>query len=1089
MITKEHKAKIIEGIAIEDVVSRYVPDLKRKGRHMWACCPFHNEKTPSFCVTPDTGRWHCFGQCQEGGNVIDFMMKIENLTYPLACQKLLKDYLHIELKDADLYLTPEEEALEKKRETMLIYNDLVCKWFVEQLHKNTPSAKAAKDYIAFRWEDEDFCKEMSIGYAPDSWDELVDWAKGKSFDLDIFQEMGLIKISNNTHKLFSFFRNRVMIPIRDIYGRVIGFSGRALDDNGPKYMNSCNSLIYNKEKSIFGIDRAMRQARKEEKVYLVEGAPDAMRMQMIGINNTVATLGGSWTKSQFEQLKRLNVSLCFIPDSDTPKEGETLGVGTKYVIKNGIEAIRMGFSVSVREIPNDTGKKMDPDSYIKSENIFNGMNEEEFILWFARITWNKDFLAEEKVRFIGEVCNLIVYIKDENIQESYINELVKKYHNRPLWTSGMRTARRRQHEEKTRKSSQEEYEMLQTYGFTIKNNCYYSCGKDGAQKKLSNFILKPCIHVLDDVLPLRIFEIINDDPGSKPEIVELDMETFTSSKSLRKKLFGLGNYVWLGDENALLQLQAYLAKTTETAKQIRQMGWQREGFYCFCNGAVEDDEWIPVDEMGIVRLKKGNIYIPAMSKLYKDSKELFVNERKFIHLNYSRISFCDYFAKVIQVFGDNAKVGTCFALGSFFRDIIVNKLGFFPIFNIFGPKGSGKTQLGTSLMGLVIREHKPTSLGTATLAALSEEVAFSSNAPLHLDEYKNDIGFWKIEWLKDMWGGIGRSRMSLDKDKRREQSRVDCALIITGQEIPTADIALFTRLIFVSCDKQHHTKEERALFEELVEIRKLGLTHLTIEILKHRNSFAAIFDEAWKKAGNDLEKMLDGEDIIDRIEHNWQVVLAVYLSLEKCLDMPFSYEDLLDICVKGIKRQNSMCNSTDEIATFWNIISSAQQKGLLKEGQDFMIRTKDKFNVTSSKQPLMFNPPARILMIRKNITFMTYRQLGKQMDVKIIPSESMLFYLQNTPDYIGVSSTAQRFKRYGPNGMPQQDIKTDEKGSIISSKIIWDRDRPICFDYEKICKKFGIIMDSSMMEEIDSQVDNNTPPLEEGSMNFDDEPF
>lgn len=353
MITKEHKAKIIEGIAIEDVVSRYVPDLKRKGRHMWACCPFHNEKTPSFCVTPDTGRWRCFGQCQEGGNVIDFMMKIENLTYPLACQKLLNDYLHIELKDADLYLTPEEEAREKKRETMLIYNDLVCKWFVEQLHKEAPSAKAAKDYIAFRWEDEDFCKEMTIGYAPDSWDELVDWAKGKSLDLDILQEMGLIKISNNTHKLFSFFRNRVMIPIRDIYGRVIGFSGRALDDNGPKYMNSSNSLIYNKEMSIFGIDRAMRQARKEEKVYLVEGGPDAMRMQMIGINNTVATLGGSWTRSQFEQLKRLNVSLCFIPDSDTPKEGETLGVGTKYVIKNGIEAIRMGFSVSVREIPNN----------------------------------------------------------------------------------------------------------------------------------------------------------------------------------------------------------------------------------------------------------------------------------------------------------------------------------------------------------------------------------------------------------------------------------------------------------------------------------------------------------------------------------------------------------------------------------------------------------------------------------------------------------------------------------------------------------------------------------------------------------------
>lgn len=678
----------------------------------------------------------------------------------------------------------------------------------------------------------------------------------------------------------------------------------------------------------------------------------------------------------------------------------------------------MGFSVSVREIPNDTGKKMDPDSYITSVLVFNDMVEEEFILWYARVNSREDFLAEERVRFVADVCDLIVCIKDQSVQETYINSLVKKYHNRPLWTSGMRNARRRMHEENTRRSSREEYEMLQTYGFTIKNNCYYICGKDGAQKKISNFILKPCVHVIDDVLPLRIFEMENDEPGSKPLIVEVDMETFISSKNLRKQFFGMGNYVWSGDENALLQLQAYLAKTTEQARLVRQMGWHREGFYCFCNGAFDDGEWIPVDDMGIVRLKNGNFYIPAMSKLYKDSDQLFINERKFVHLGFSTISLKDYLTKMVTVFGDNAKVGICFLFATLFRDIIKEVTEFFPILNIFGPKSSGKTQLGMSLTAFVMREHKPTSLGTGTLPALSDEVASVRNAPVHIDEYKNEAGFKKIEWLKDLWGGIGRTKMNMDKDKKREQARVDCGIILTGQEMPTADIALFSRVIFLTYDRQHHIKEERECYDDLVRERKLGPTHLAIEVLRNRGSFEASFSEAWNKAVEDVEERLDGEEIMDRIEHNWLVPLATFLALEKCIDMPFTYDDLLGICVKGIKRQNTMCNSTDELAKFWNIISSAQQKGLLREGQDYLIKTKEKLNITQRKEPYVFAPPARVLMIRRNIFFTIYKQLGKQMDEKLLPTESMLFYLSNTPEFLGTSLTAQRFKRIGPNGMP-----------------------------------------------------------------------
>lgn len=140
------------------------------------------------------------------------------------------------------------------------------------------------------------------------------------------------------------------------------------------------------------------------------------------------------------------------------------------------------------------------------------------------------------------------------------------------------------------------------------------------------------------------------------EIIELNMEEFTSSKKLRQKLVGIGNYTWLADDSSQIQLMRYLAKVSETAVEIKQLGWQQQGFYCFCNGALEDGVWHPVDDKGIVRLEKRNYYLPAMSQIYKDSTELYSNERKFRHQTYSNISLHDYFSKIVDVFGDNAVI-------------------------------------------------------------------------------------------------------------------------------------------------------------------------------------------------------------------------------------------------------------------------------------------------------------------------------------------------------------------------------------------------------------------------------------------------
>lgn len=1078
---------VLDQVPIEDVVKKYTKSLKRVGREYVACCPLpgHTENTPSFHVSPDKGYYYCFG-CQRGGNVISFYMEMEGVPFPVAVKALLKDYLNIELKEADIQRKPEDEEKEKLRETMLIYNKKINEFFVEQIKKKTPEAQAAHDYVIKRW-GQKFCEETAIGYAPASWTAMFDWARSSSLDLNILTQMAIFTPSEKTGKPIPFYYDRVTIPIRDRYNNIIGFTARTLteDDKIPKYKNSKNSLIYSKDTSIFGINTAARQARIEEKMILVEGGPDVLKLQSLNILNTVASLGGAWTEHQFEKLKKLHVKLCFIPDSDKLKEGETIAVGFRNVMRSGTMAMHMGFSVSVREIPSKAGQKRDADSYIKSRRIFDNLKEEEFILWYARKTFRKSMLAEERQKFIADLCDLILCINDDDLQEEYFSELVAKYGHRTAWQNGLKAAKLRKQEKENKPKESNGIDMLRDYGFIEKGNCYYGTTKEGKEVPWSNFKLKPLFHIKDPILPVRLFEIRNND-GDKPELLELDMETLTSSKNLRKKLLGVGNYTWMADDAALVKLQRYLAKETETAVEIKQLGWNRLGFFSFCNGAWEDGQWYDVDKMGIVRLKAGNFYLPALSELYKNSEELYVNEKKFIRKKYAPFDMTEYFIKIIQVFGDNAIIGLMFYIATLFRDIIKPKIQFFPILNIFGPKGSGKTQLAKTLSQFFFDAPDPPNLESATFASLSDTVASVCDAIVHLDEYKNNIPPVRIEWLKDLWGGIGRVRMNMDKDKKREQARVECGIVMTGQEMPTSDIALFSRLIFLTYDKQHHTAEERKRYDELMKMRQMGGTHITLQLLEHRDSFETSFHNAWLKAGLDIERALKGAPIMDRIEHNWQVPLAAYLAIEPTVRLPFSYEELLRLCIEGMKRQNNLCDNTDEIAKFWNIIDSAHQKGMFKEGQDYVVRYKSVLHTNLRKQPFNFEREQAILMIRKNSMLATYRQLGRQMDENLLPSESLLHYIINTNEYLGTTLSPERFKRFKPDGTPQQRPLTDDNGTILGYKTVWDKDRPLCFKYDRISKKYGIILDSDFSDK-DEEKPGKQPDLFDHS--HDDDPY
>lgn len=384
MIKQEIIDRIISDVSIEDVArDEGISFTKEHGKKKWACCPFHKEKTASFYVDTATNCWRCFGSCRSGGNVISLYRKLKNgLPFPIACKELAKKYLNEDIED-DYKPSKEDEEKQKEQEAMRIVLTYAQSYFEECMSAVGPASIKAREAVRKRW-GADSIATFGIGYAPR--DGFIEWAKRKQLDLDILEQVGLI--GDGERGKFAMLRDRYTIPIYDKMSRVIGFTARTLSEREDicKYLNLKNSPIYHKNTSVFGINYAQKEARLKDKFYLVEGAPDVIRLQSIGILNTVASLGGAWTENQLKQLYKLSHKVTFIPDADTQKPGNEFPAGTANVIANGRAALQAGFTVNVREIPVDypAAKKEDPDSWIVDIGHFQQMKEEEFIFWYCR---------------------------------------------------------------------------------------------------------------------------------------------------------------------------------------------------------------------------------------------------------------------------------------------------------------------------------------------------------------------------------------------------------------------------------------------------------------------------------------------------------------------------------------------------------------------------------------------------------------------------------------------------------------------------------------------------------------------------------
>lgn len=1036
MIPKTIIEKILDAAHIEDVVGEFLP-LQKRGTIYRALCPFHQEKTPSFTVTPNRSMFYCFG-CHKGGNVITFLMEHENMTYPEAVRWLGRKY-GIEVEEREETIDEKQQRL--KRESLLIVNTAVHKHYREVFLRYKP----AQDYAYRRW-GQKYCDEIEIGFAPIDGKALAHLPLQKEF----LQELGLINPQG-----YDFFQNRIVIPIKDRYQHIIGFTARVMDDSQPKYLNSKESLLYSKRSTVFGLDVAWRAAGKTGQMYLVEGAPDCMRLHAIGVQNAVADLGSAWTVEQFQLIKRAANKVCFIPDNDPLKGGADYGTGIEAVMKAGKLATEQHLTVSVKEITTtEEGKKEDPDTYFKNQTLFKAVEEEDFILWLAAKLFEKSGNTEQKSDAVKRIAHLLSFIDDDTKLTMFIDALTKYHRGKLFWQKAIENERTRRDSPK-----EDDIDLNRQYGFWIDRGKYFSTTEKSGVLEWSNFTLTPLFHIKDPLMAKRLYLLTNE-LGVK-EIVEMEQEDLISLQKFRQKLESLGNFIWKAGEKELIKLKSFLYEKTETAAQIKQLGWNKKGFFAFGNGIFDGLQFHEVNEYGIVHLgEKGNFYLPALSRIYKENTDYFRFERQFVHFNFSMISLRDFTRQLFLVFGDNGKIGFCFYLATLFRDIITLTTRSFPILDLFGPKGSGKSELGHTLMSFFVIDNIPPNIQNSTIPALNDTVAAAANALVHIDEYKNGIDTAKIEFIKDLWDGTGRTRMNMAADKKKETTAVDAGVIISGQEMPTADIALFSRLIFLSFPKSNFTASEKANYQQLLQIRSKGLSHLTLQLLAHRDKFGQCFYDQYRQTLDDVNSRLTSHTIIDRIVQNWVIPLTSFRCLEGKLDTTLSYKELLEITVEGIVHQNMECKTNDELGSFWRMVQFLNSEGEINEDADFKIKAVSRFRSTLVSETV-WTEPRKILYLQKTRIFMLYKLNAHRNGETSLPEESLRYYLENSKEYLGEQRMTYHVVKKGNQVLDFEH--RDAKGQPTKMSV---QQRSYCFDYEKLVEAFDINLEMSRNEDI-----------------------
>lgn len=524
---------------ILDLVSEYVK-LEKRGRNYIGLCPFHDEKTPSFTVSEDKQICHCFG-CKKGGNVFQFTQEIKDLSFVEAVKELGERInISVDIGNSSDYTS----QIASNDLTMIEMHELIHEYYQYALLK-TVEGEEALNYLTKRGFTEELIKSRGIGYAPNHTHFCHDFLQQKGYDIELAYEAGLLSRNEENFSYFDRFRDRIMFPLNNAQGRIVGYSGRTYNNQEPKYLNSPETPIFQKRRLLYNLDNARKHIRKNDEAILLEGFMDVIKSDSSGLKPVIASMGTAISDEHITVLKKLTSHITLMFDGDF--------AGQEATIKTGQHLLQQGFNVFVVQLPKD----MDPDEYITkygNEKFLEYVNNEKKSFIIYKVNKHKDEIANNDLayeRYLKEVTQDIALMNSQILQNKIIKDVAHLF-NVDSNTLNSNVLNQQQYI-----PSEPYINDYQSYDIEIQNNSnnlfsHLSKHESAERALLKHFMNDKDLFLnyhkhlesgdFDNQFFKRIYSVLEDFYAENDSYTISDMILYTDNDNLRDAIIALDNY-------------------------------------------------------------------------------------------------------------------------------------------------------------------------------------------------------------------------------------------------------------------------------------------------------------------------------------------------------------------------------------------------------------------------------------------------------------------------------------------------------------------------------------------------------------------
>lgn len=1051
----ENSIDLVRNADIVAVISHFT-ELKRQGSSFEAKeSPFNGSKG-SFKVTPSLNIFKCFST-GIGGDGIKFVMTYKNASYTEAL-KIIAEIVSITLIEEKL--DEDQERKKNHRQEMFDLTAIAVSKYQKELH-NLQADHWVKQLIQKREINDETITKFNIGFAPKNFQFLTNpiIEKGK---IELGKTVGLINAKEG--RSFDFFVDRLIFPIQDIRGNFVGFGGRQNDGiDGPKYLNSKDSDLYNKSQHLYGLYQSKEFIQKEKTAILVEGYTDVTGMFQNECPLAVANCGtAKLSEVQLKLLQRFANHIIICRDNDGLDDQGNEQKGTLAALRDIDILLSAGFKVSIVILP--VGE--DPDSFaqkIKADKIveatkrklpiqFDNIKDYIFQEMQDAIIWKTQKLKNKVANdpnllsdMVTEVAQMLFQIKDDIKRSAYL-EQCRKLIKQPIKVlkdkieSFVKVAEVKASQNKSTKQDVEimglpegaDYKEFIEKGFVTHGNSIYLRNRDHFFKG-SNFSITPLFHVYGKQDNKRLCEVISE--TGKKKIIDFDSSDFIQMAKFEGKLLDEGNFTFAPDVNPnhFKLIRNYIFNEFILAYELKTLGWQQEKFLAFANCVFHNGILKEANSYGIVQIDKQapsqealseqdtqeaeyredvkHFYSPSASVMYKftrDGDDPYENDRYFVYKK-APISITDWMIQMQKVYGKKANTGIAFAFASLFRDIYLRRYQFFPHLFLTGEKGSGKSKFGESLVAIFTYKQEPFDLNSGTPVAFYRRLSRIMNVPTMLEEYHDSVDDRIFQPLKGAYDGRGREMGKATGDNRTTTTKVNCSLILLSQYLSSRDDNSLTSRSIV----EHFIKPLESFSTLQIEDYSLlksweetGMSSFLCDILTHRELVEENIHTVYAALSKKMKADLQGKEYQERMLQNYLSLLVPVTILRPHFDFPFTELEVWDQFKEAILDSSDLIIESEGLSEFWRILEFLLDTGRIKENYQFEIEIPNliKFQTRKGEPDLNWINTAgeKILFLRLNAVHQLYhKEVSTREGVDVISENTFKNYIKSKKYFLG----------------------------------------------------------------------------------------